>query len=408
MKILVVSSNYPRWKGDSTTPFVHNFAKQLVELGHQVRVIAPHYEGALKKETMDDVEIRRFQYLLPQSAQTVCYQGGALGNLEKNTSNKYKLPFLLIFEWLSILVQTLIWRPNVINSHWLVPQSFLCSIVSIVTRTKHVATVHGGDVFALNSGIMKKVKTFAIKQAHRVSVNSSVTEQKVLDLAPKVDDKLFRLPTGILPLPHINSEDVKTLRAKLCQSTTQKLVLFVGRLSEEKGVGDAILAIKRLIDKGLDVRLVIAGEGHDKQKFIDLVKQHHLTEHVQFEGWVDSNQIYTYFKSSDVFVGPSKQSSTGWIEAQGLTFVEAMLAECAVIGTRSGGIPDAVQPGKTGWLCEPNNAEDLSKTIENVLFHQDNVPDIIQNARKFAVENYLVEHVARKFISSINIGKVDD
>ncbi|MEP4889854.1 MAG: glycosyltransferase family 4 protein [Aliiglaciecola sp.] len=408
MKILVVSSNYPRWKGDSTTPFVHNFAKQLVEKGHQVRVIAPHFEGALKKETLDNVEIRRFQYLLPQSAQTVCYQGGALGNLEKNSTNKYKLPFLLMFEWLSILVQTLLWRPEVINSHWLVPQSFLCSIVAILTRTKHVATVHGGDVFALNSGIMKKVKTFAIKQANYVSVNSSVTEQKVLDLAPNINDKLFRLPTGILPLPPIEIEDVKKLQAKLRQSPKQKLVLFVGRLSEEKGVGDAILATKLLVDKGLDIRLIVAGEGHDKQKFLDLVDEHQLTQHVQFEGWVDSNQIYTYFKSSDVFIGPSKQSSSGWIEAQGLTFVEAMLAECAVIGTKSGGIPDAVQPGKTGWLCEPNNAEDLAKAIENVLFHQDDVANIIQNARKFANENYLVEHVADKFISSINSDKVDD
>ena len=98
MKILIVTSNYPRWPGDSTTPFVPNFARELVNQGVKVRVLAPHFEGAKRKDIMDGVEIRRFRYWLPESGQTVCYQGGALGNLKKSWVNKLKLPILVVCE----------------------------------------------------------------------------------------------------------------------------------------------------------------------------------------------------------------------------------------------------------------------------------------------------------------------
>lgn len=362
-----------------------------------MRVLAPHFEGALKKETVDNVEIRRFQYFAPQSSQTVCYQGGALGNLAKNKYNKYKLPFLVLFEWIAILFQTLTWRPNVLNSHWLIPQSFLCSLVSIITRTKHIATVHGGDVFALNGVILKKVKGFAVKQAHSITVNSSVTQEKVEQLVAKSRGKLVRLPTGILPLPDVKEDDVVMLSGSLRQHQDEKLILFVGRLSEEKGVGDAILATQKLLGKGLKIRCVIVGEGHDKQSFIELSKKLDIENNVQFIGWVNNRDLYTYFKSCDVFVGPSKQSAAGWIEAQGLTFVEAMLAGCPVVGSRSGGIPDAVQPDKTGWLCEPDNPEDLAKSIENVL--SSDTSEITHYAKKFAEQYFLVSQTAKKFES---------
>jgi len=83
-KILCLTSNLPRWQGDSTTPFVLNLARELQKLGWQVDVLAPHAPGCAKKETLQGVNIERFQYLWPKTQQTVCYQGGALINMRRN------------------------------------------------------------------------------------------------------------------------------------------------------------------------------------------------------------------------------------------------------------------------------------------------------------------------------------
>jgi glycosyltransferase involved in cell wall biosynthesis len=403
MKILIVTSNYPRWPNDTTTPFVHNFARQLVKNGHKVRVLAPHYSGAKTKELFDGIEVRRFRYLLPLKAQTVCYQGGALGNLSKNPLNKLKLPILVMCELLAVMKELALWKPDIVNSHWLLPQGFVAALACKLFRTKHIATVHGGDVFALNSPLMRKLKTFAIKNSALVTVNSSVTEKVTRELAPDSPTPLLRLPTGILPLPELNKQKIADLRDKLKQSKGEKLILFVGRLSEEKGVREAIKATHQLLAEHKKVRLIIVGEGHEKETFQALVKELDIADQVDFLGWVPNQDVYYYFAASDVFVGPSKQAKNGQIEAQGLTFVEAMLAGCPVIGSNSGGIPDAVIPGKTGWLIEPGDYRSLLNCIDDV-FISSNGP-ILQQAKTFAEENYLISKTAKKFINTIELIK---
>ncbi|MBE91067.1 glycosyltransferase [Alteromonas macleodii] len=400
MKILIVTSNYPRWPGDNTTPFVHNFARELVNQGVKVRVLAPHFEGAKRKDIMDDVEIRRFRYWLPESGQTVCYQGGALGNLKKNWVNKLKLPVLVACEFFFTLIQTLFWKPTWINSHWLIPQGFVCALVSKLTRAKHVATIHGGDVLALDGKTLRKFKSFSLKHSNVVTVNSSVTKAKAEELSPLSADNVILIPTGILPLPTLCNEQVSKLRAALLPENTKHLILFVGRVNEEKGVGELIDATKKLIDSGKSVHLAIVGSGHDECRFRELAENLDITESVTFVGWVNSKEIYNYYAAADVFAGPSKQSNDGWIEAQGLTFVEAMLAGCKVVGTNSGGIPDAVIHGKTGWLSEPGNADNLANALALAL--SDQGKSLTAEAFTFAKKNYLISNTVEKFRSKLH------
>ena len=396
MKILIVTSNYPRWQGDSTTPFVHNFAVELTNQGHQVMVLAPHFEGAQLLECIDGVQIKRFKYWWPESGQTVCYQGGALGNLNKRPIEKLKLPLLVLMELIATIKAINSFKPDIVNTHWLLPQGFVGALACKLTKTKHVATVHGGDVFSLNSSLMRKLKKFAIDQSALVTVNSSVTEKVTKDLAPNTKTPFLRLPTGILPIPYIPENEVAELRSSLKQSENEKLILFVGRLSEEKGVREAIEATNLILEEGTPVRLVIVGDGHEKAEFETLVDQLRLQDNVTFVGWVANNDVYKYFKACDVFIGPSKQAENGWIEAQGLTFVEAMLCGCPVVGTRSGGIVDSVIPGKTGWLAEPGEHRSLYKQVKQVL--ESNNTTIIDEAAAFSNTRYLINNTCSLFL----------
>jgi glycosyltransferase involved in cell wall biosynthesis len=402
LKILIVTSNYPRWANDTTTPFVHNFAKELVSIGHQVRVLAPHFENAKIKETFEGVEIRRFRYFLPISSQTVCYQGGALGNLSKNPFNKLKLPMLVGCELFSLIKELTFWKPEVVNSHWLLPQGFVSALACKFFKVKHIATVHGGDVFALNSPLMRKLKKFTINNSVLVTVNSSVTEKVTRNLAPLSSTPLLRLPTGILPLPELDKNKIVKLREKLQHSNDEKLILFVGRLSEEKGVREAIQATQLLLKDNHNVRLIVIGEGHEKHIFKCLTKELNIEHAVDFLGWVPNQDIYYYFSACDVFVGPSKKSKDGWIEAQGLTFVEAMLAGCPVIGSNSGGIPDAVIPNKTGWLTLPGNPIELANTIKLTFSNPEVTSKIVEYAKTFASQTYLLSNTIIQFQKGIN------
>ena len=76
-----------------------------------------------------------------------------------------------------------------------------------------------------------------------------------------------------------------------------------------------------------------------------------------------------------------------------------MLAGCKVVGTNSGGIPDAVIDGKTGWLAEPDNAISLSENIKKAL--DNDSTEIIDTASAFAKDNYLVQNTVRRFLKSL-------
>src|SRR3954464_9134732 len=93
LRILFVTTTYPLRPGDSIPSFVADLAQALVrDHGVEVRVVAPHHAGAAKRETVNGVEIERFQYALDPAGQCVAYGGGIPDNLKNFPRAKWQLP----------------------------------------------------------------------------------------------------------------------------------------------------------------------------------------------------------------------------------------------------------------------------------------------------------------------------
>src|SRR4051812_924330 len=98
-KVLVLASTFPRWKNDTTPPFVFELEKRLIK-DFDINVIAPHYPGAKKYEVIENLKIYRFQYFWPAKFQKLCYDGGILPNLKKNKFLYFQAFTLVFFELL--------------------------------------------------------------------------------------------------------------------------------------------------------------------------------------------------------------------------------------------------------------------------------------------------------------------
>jgi glycosyltransferase involved in cell wall biosynthesis len=365
--VLFVTSNFPRWEGDSTTPFVLHLAQDLQALGWHIRVLAPHAPGAARNEVLGGVQVERFRYLLPESLQTVCYQGGALLNLRRDRSNFAKLPALVGCE-LAALGRRLAGDAfDVVHSHWLLPQGFTAGIASRIFRVPHVATVHGGDVFALRSPWLVPFKRAAMRLADAVTVNSSATERVVRELVP-AHRIIRRIPMGAsagVIAPQLATSE---LRMRLRRGAGP-LLAFVGRVIEEKGVGDTLQAVAQLSAALPDVCAVIIGEGPDRSRFERLASDLGIADRVHFTGWVEPAAVAGYLQAADMFVGPSKRSPEGWVEAQGLVFVEAMLAGVPVVATATGGVGDLVVDGRTGLVVPESDPAAIAHAV--IRLHRD-------------------------------------
>jgi len=387
-RILCVTSNFPRWPGDSTTPFVLHLAQDLQALGWQVDVLAPHAPEAKRQEIIDGVHIERFPYLWPEQQQTVCYQGGALINLRKNPFNKLKLPALVAAETLAIVRKLYSGQYDLMHSHWILPQGFTGMLARRTKQVPHVLTVHGGDIFGLKGKLMAGFKRAALHDADAITVNSSFTEQAVGHIANNIR-RLERIPMGVSTRPLDASQQALAVQLrKRYRSPSGPLLIFIGRIIEEKGVEDILRATQELEPIMPGIRTIVVGEGQDRPAMEQLAQRLGIADISAFIGWVDPADVPAYLHAADIFIGPSRVAADGWVEAQGLTILEAMVAGTPVIASRAGGITDSVHHEQTGLLVDERAPKQIACAIQRLVNDERLEKRIRQSAYEHTLANF--------------------
>jgi glycosyltransferase involved in cell wall biosynthesis len=394
-RICVLTSNFPRWEGDSTTPFVLHLAQDLMAEGWEVEVLAPHAPGAAGHEILGRVAVTRFRYLWPEAAESVCYQGGALINLRRNPLNWLKLPALVAAEAIALWRLARRRRYDLIHAHWILPQGFVGVLVGRSLGIPCLITVHGGDIFALGGRLLGAFKRYALTRAAAVTVNSSATEAAVRAVAPDIAE-LSRIPMGARVPGPPDADALREIRARYAPGGAPLLV-FVGRLVAEKGVGDLLRALALLHGEGLGAHAMFLGEGQERARFEALAAELGLAEAVHFLGWIAPEAVPAYLAAADVFVAPSKTGRDGWMEGQGLTIVEALLGGTPVIATRTGGIVDLISNRKSGLLVDQSAPGEIAAAIGEIIDNRGLADELATAGREDALRRFTREGTARAF-----------
>lgn len=151
-------------------------------------------------------------------------------------------------------------------------------------------------------------------------------------------------------------------------------LLYVGRLSEEKGV-------KTLIDAVINVefcKLKIVGDGPLKEELILYVKSNNADNKIEFLGYKNHKDVITILKKCKFLVIPSE-----WYEVTGLVILEAFACGKTVIGSRIGGIPEFIKDNDTGLTFEPGNSNELSFKINFLMKNPDKIKKMGESARAY-------------------------
>jgi phosphatidylinositol alpha-1,6-mannosyltransferase len=356
-RLLVVTSTWPLAPNDHRTPFVRNLAVDLAARDWDIQVLAPHAAGAARRERDGRLAVARFRYLLPEHAQTLAYGAGGLINL-RGTGRKWQAVPFVAAEIMAIRCAIHRFRPDIVHAHWLLPQGFAAGIAALGTGIPVVTTIHGGDVFGLTGPVYQPFKRFAIRRAAAISVNGSLTAAAAISLGAS-PDKIETIRFGPAHEGEVDREEAQAWRKRLPAESV--ILLFVGRLLPEKGPGDFIEAIARTGQKNLIG--VVCGDGPMRAELEALAVRRGIAAQIYFEGWLDPAAIALRMAGADALVFPSKRSSEGWVEAQGVVLVEAMRARLPILAASSGGIPDLIEPGKTGWLFPEADVDAMSALI---------------------------------------------
>ena len=173
-------------------------------------------------------------------------------------------------------------------------------------------------------------------------------------------------------------------------------LLFFGRLSAEKGV-DTLL---RAFDASLpnlpqDMRLVVVGDGPDAADFKALASSLGCASRIEFAGYQTGGALQAYVERASLAIASSR-----WRENMPYSIVEAFAAGTPVIGTDIGGIPELVDEGKTGFICEPGGVQSMADAISRgaSAFLDRSAYSMLQRNCRF----YVMENCSReKFMSDL-------
>ena len=386
---LVLTSTFPRWRNDSTPSFVYELSKRLMSKGRAMVVLAPHAGNAKKHEFFNKLDVYRFQYFIPSNLQKVAYGAGIIPNVKGNILALLQVPFFLLSEYINASKLTRKYTPDVVHAHWLVPQGIISSMLK--SNKKLVVTVHGSDLFPLNNSFFKSIQKNVLDNCDICTVNSEATKNELLKRFPEFKSKVIVIPMGVDTRLFFK----KNVKSRFTEYKNKKIILFVGRLNEQKGVEYLIKAMKYVNSKISNSRLLIIGEGRYKKELQKTADSLNIGN-IEFLGSINQIGLSDYYNTADVFVLPSVTSRIG-TEGQGLVLLEAMSCGTPVIGTNTGGIPAIVKNNQTGLLVNERNENELANAIMKILSDKKLSQKLSNNGIKFVKNNYSWEIVAKKF-----------
>ena len=285
-----------------------------------------------------------------------------MANLKKNKILFFQLPFLFVSEIFNIVRIVRREQIDIVNSHWMVPQGLAVALVKNCLKVKHVLTIHAADIFALKrwGGIGKKISRYIVGRTD-IALPVSGYIKETLDSLVSINYGYDILPMGVAEERFPAGEKSMALR------TEELRLLFVGKLVEKKGLIYILEAVKALKEKGIPVKLTVAGSGPLEESLKKYVNEEELDSGVIFCGWTPNDRLSELYSRSDVTVVPSVYDKNGETEGMPVVVLESMATGTPVLASRISGMPDIVVDDRNGWLVDPGSSVAISERLEQII-----------------------------------------
>jgi glycosyltransferase involved in cell wall biosynthesis len=376
VKVLFLTHNFPRFDGDVPGNFLLRLASALGDLGVNVRVVAPSAPGYDDTAKLNGTGVDRFRYA-PSKFETLAYTGNMAEQVRDSWSARFTLLGFLGAEFRSAVRARREQQPDIVHAHWWFPSGLVGTWLSKLSHTPLITTLHGSDVRIARQVSMSR-------PAFRHVLHSSTAITAVSKWLADEAQSLVSAPHPVVaPMP------VATEHFAPGGTRGGDSLLFVGRLTKQKGVDVLLQALARL---PADITLDIVGEGAERAPLEQMTRELGLTPRVRWAGVLPQQDLVRYYQKASAVVVPSAD------EGLGLVAAEAMLCETPVVAFESGGLPDVVQHERTGLLVRERSPEALAAAITALRERDDRGRALGAAGRLHALSTFAPESVARRYI----------
>ncbi len=343
--MLFLAHSYPRWTGDLPGAFLHRLATALADQDVTVDVVAPAGEGAPADEVLDGVRVRRYRYAT-RGAERLAYTGTMVEQVRASWGGRAALVGLLAAGAAAARAAARRASADVVHAHWWFPGALSARVPGVLGGRPLVITLHGSDV-RLAQGVRPARRLFrhVAGRSARVTAVSRWLCQQAEAMAPGLACEVGPMPVAA------------HLFAPPPPDAPRAGVLFVGRLTQQKGVHDLL----RAAALAPPVPVTVVGSGPEEGALHALAAELGLAERVTWLPSQPQERLAALYRAAQVVAVPSHE------EGLGLVAVEAGLCGAPVVGYDSGGLPDVVEDGANGRLVPPGDVAAFARALAPLL-----------------------------------------
>ncbi len=371
MKILIFSWRGPKHPLAGGAEIVtHEHAKAWVKAGHEVTLFTSFYSGAKNSDVIDGVKIIRegHQILSVQFAAFKWYLFQRKEKFDLVIDHFHGLPFF---------------TPLFVKSKIL---GFIHEVAKEVWQFNSLPRPY--SYFPAGLGRIFEPFIFLMYRKIPFMTVSASTKQDLISWGiPK--EKISVIHSG-----------VTRLKNRLAHKKEKhKTLIFLGALSKDKGIEDALRVFSLLHKKESDYKLWVAGvaESNYLNKIQNLCQQLKIEKDVTFFGFVSEERKFELLSKAHLLISTSIRE--GW----GLVVIEAATVGTPTVAFDASGLRDSIKNGQTGFLCQERDVSQLADLIDQIYKDQDKLNQISKNAiiwsKKFTWEGSTQQSL--KLISSL-------
>ena len=260
-----------------------------------------------------------------------------------------------------------------------------------------VATTHGHEAGWAQLPASRQLLRRIGESTDTITYLGEYTRSRIAGaLSPEAAARMVQLPPGVDEKVFHPGSGGAEVRERLGLAD-RPVVVCVSRLVPRKGQDTLILAMPRILARQPDAVLLIVGGGPYEKELRRLARETGVTDSVRFTGAVPWAELPAHYGAGDVFAMPCRTRRGGLdVEGLGIVYLEASATGLPVVAGDSGGAPDAVLDGETGWVVRGGSPEEAADRIVALLADPELRRNMGERGRQWVEERWRWDLLAEK------------
>jgi N-acetyl-alpha-D-glucosaminyl L-malate synthase BshA len=287
---------------------------------------------------------------------------------------------------------------DLIHAQFAFPSGFYCVLAKKIVKRPVVITTHRYDVVNLKEDrgapgvpFFRICITYALKRADAVLAVSEDIKKETVKLGAH-PNKTFVIYNAVNEDFFNPNLDTRPIKDKLNIKENEKMIFTLCHLIRRKGIDYLLHALPLVVRHYEKVKLVIGGDGPERNNLIKLTRALKLEEKVIFTGRIPPKELPLFYAASNLFVLPSLH------EGHCVALLEAMAAGLPVVATKVGGNTESVVDGYNGFLVAPKDPRALAKSVLRIITDHDLEIKFGENSIKLYKAKFSSEKQIKKII----------